>query len=68
MMMMTRFTRATYRAARVRAIDRVYQARDAANELRDTSGEPAALDWLDGTIRHAYAIVHRGRREKGMWS
>ena len=64
---MTKFTRATYRRARSRAVARMLTARA---EMEATYPFTVLSDLADYKIaRHEeLAIVARGRREAGMWS
>lgn len=64
---LTRFTRATYRRARSRAIARMVKAKA---EMEATYPFTVLSDLADYKIaRHeALAIVARARREAGMWT
>lgn len=61
---MTRFTRATYRRARSRAIARALTAHDTYIETRSRDA------WIGLRVARweAEQIVARARREKGMWN
>ena len=61
---MTKFTRATYRRARSKAIARALTAHDTYIETLSRDA------WIDARVARweAEQIVARGRREAGMWT
>ena len=64
------FTKATYRAARSRAINDLYSRADILEWAKDSQGrimvDEARTEYFEA-LERVTKIVARGRREKGLW-